>query len=356
VNPGTNQEDLRLSRPLLVLLTRQLSVLVDAGIPLRYSLDVLAQSSMEEEERAVLTWLVKAVESGWRLSDAMKVHSKTFDKVYTSMIEVGEETGQLCRTLQSLSVWIDSEQSLIRDVKSKLTYPAVVVVVAVLLTIFYLVVIFPGFAGFLTQGDTIPLPTQILMLLSQALSNPLTWLLAIPTLVLGYKSLRTLLRSGRYRIAIWKNLSYIPVVSHALQYLTCSRFCSAMNILMGSGVDILKSFRLSSLASGSPIIAEDIGAGIDTITHGGSLSDHLALNPNSYPGMMVGLVATGEEAASLPKVFGRLAKMLEEEARWSFEMLAAVMEPVIMMLISILVAILIFSTAMPIYALIRDTL
>ncbi len=82
----------------------------------------------------------------------------------------------------------------------------------------------------------------------------------------------------------------------------------------------------------------------------------MALNPGSYPAMMVGLVATGEEAASLPTVFARLAKMLEEEARWSFEMLTAIIEPVIMMLVSVLVATLIISTAMPIYALIRNTL
>jgi len=129
-----------------------------------------------------------------------------------------------------------------------------------------------------------------------------------------------------------------------------------MYILLDSGVDVTKSFQLSSLASGSPVISGDIGEGVSTIAQGGSLSEHMALNPGSYPAMMVGLVATGEEAASLPTVFARLAKMLEEEARWSFEMLTAIIEPVIMMLVSVLVATLIISTAMPIYALIRNTL
>ncbi len=255
MDPSQRTENLRLRRSLLVLLTRQLSVLLEGGVPLRRSLDVLADSSMDEDERVVLTWLVKAVESGWRLSAAMKVHSRTFDSVYISMVEVGEETGQLSRTLRSLSVWIDSEQSLIREVKSSLTYPLVVIVVAFFLTVFYLVVIFPGFAGFLTRDDSIPLPTQILLALSQALSSPLLWLVAIPSLVIGYKSMLVTLRSGRYRRAIWLFLSQIPVVSAALQYLTCSRFCSAMYILLDSGVDVTKSFQLSSLASGSPVIS-----------------------------------------------------------------------------------------------------
>lgn len=357
-NAETNnsKENLSLARSQISIISRQLAVLLGAGVDLRRSLDVLVDGASTENERAILVWLLKCVESGWKLSSAMKQFPRVFDKVYVSMVEVGEETGKLVKILESVANWLEEETKLLRDVKSSLVYPCLVVTVATLLTIFYFVVIFPGLAQSLAASTSVPAPTKVLMVISNFLLNPLAWVIMLLSLATVYKSGRVALGTAEGKIVVWKILNQIPIVREGLRDLAASRFSAAMAILMEGGVDLLKSFRLAVSASGSPLGPLLIEQGTSTITNGGHLSDHMIENPDVYPGIVRGLVITGEQSAQLPEVFVKLKQLLEFDTRYHFEILTSLIEPFIMVMVSILVCTLIVCTSLPLYGLLAEVL
>lgn len=340
---------LSISRVDLGLMTRQLAVLLGSGLELRQSLEALGAGAGDENLRAVLVRILHCIDGGWNVSNSLKQFPRIFDQVYISMVEVGEETGTLSECLHGLANWLDSEQHLLRDVKSSLFYPVTVLVVAFILTVFFLTVIFPGFAESLSFGDEIPLPTRILMATSSLMLSPLFWLGGIVAAGLLLRTARTFLTHGDNRARVYGLVLHLPVLGPVLRDVSCSRFCAAFGILQNSGVDVLKSFKLAILASGSPQASIHIRDGVNTIVSGGKMSEYLRDHPAAFSRIMVDLIVVGEDAARLPETCLKLQELLEADARYSLEVLTSLLEPVLMVIISFVVGGLIICTALPMY-------
>jgi type IV pilus assembly protein PilC len=354
--PGNDlRRRLTVSRTELTLLTRQLAVMLSSGTDIRKSMEALAEGAVNENLRAVLSRVLHCIDSGWNLSNALKLFPKVFDQVYISMVEVGEETGSLATCLHGLADWLDSEDRLMRDVKSALYYPVTVLCVAFVLTVFFMTVIFPQFAEALGGGDDVPLPTTLLIFLSTCLSSPLAWLAGLAVGGLFVHAVRSYLLSPNNRARIYRIMLSTPLLGSTLRDVNCSRFCAALGILQNNGVEMLKSFKLACLASGSPLALEQIREGIDTIMSGGTMSDYLSVHPEAFSRIMVDLIMVGEESARLPETCMQLQAMLEADARYSLEVLMGLLEPVLMLLVSLVVAALIVCTALPIYNQIMTT-
>lgn len=356
IDRGLWQQQIRIPRAELALLTRQISVMLEAGLGLRQALDVLTTSATDEGAEVVLHHILIRVEAGSTLSSAMANFPLVFGQVYLAMVEVGEETGQLVRTLSNLADWLEREESLIRQVRGALTYPLIVLGAAALLAVGFFVVIFPSFSETLKGLKNLPLLTLVLMKISDGLRSPILWLLGLVLTVGVVYFANQSMKVPKNRLAYWRLMSTLPVLSPLLRDYGASRFASAMAILLQTGVDILKSFHLASLASGSPMVIAQMEEGIRKLSLGGDLADFMRDHPNLYPAMMSGLVMVGQESASLPDIFLKLQQALNEETEHRLAILTSMLEPLLMAFVSVLVGLLVVGVALPMYGLVNSVM
>lgn len=345
------ERDLVLSRSALALITRQLAVLLNAGVPLNRSLAILVDGEASETAAVILQRLLFRVERGQRLSEAARGFPRVFKQVYLAMLEVGEETGGLAKTLDSLADWLTREDSLVRQLRGAMAYPLVVLILAGSLTVGFFAVIFPGFAGVLSSLPRLPALTRSLMAVSEVVRRPDAWLIAVLAVAGLLFFAGRALRQPKTQVAFWRAACGIPVLGKALRSFSASRFASALGLLMGTGVDLLKSFRLASLASGNPVLAADLPEGIRHLSLGRTLAEFMKGRPDSFPPMVPGLVMVAEESATLPEVCHSLELTLTEEAELGFKALLAVVEPMLLAFMSVLVGVLVVGVALPMYGL-----
>ena len=354
--PAEWEQSIRLPRLELALLTRQLAVMLGAGLSLHRALGVLCDSAVDESNAVVLYRIIRGVDAGKKLSAAMSTFPRVFGTVFLAMVEVGEETGQLVRTLTNLADWLESEESLIRQIRSAFTYPSIVFCAAAILTVGFLVAIFPAFSDALQSVDDLPVLTLILIAISSALRNPLFWMVGFVGLLGGIHFASRALRAPKNRLAVWKFLTELPMVNQILRDCSASRFASAMTILLQTGVDILKSFHLASLASGSPLIIDQLEEGVVFLSRGGDLAAFMKEHPDAYPSMMAGLVMVGQESATLPEVFQKLQRSLNEYTGYRLDILTSLLEPFLIIFVAALMILLLAGVAMPLYDLVSTAL
>ncbi len=331
--------------------------MLEAGVGLHKALEVLCDGAEDEVTEVVLHRLLKAVEMGRNLSSAMSSFPRVFGQVFLAMVEVGEETGQLARTLSNVANWLETEEALIRQVRSALTYPTLVLSITTVLTWAFFVGIFPAFAD--SQQSVVgklPAVTAVMVKISEALRSPMFTTLAIVAFVGALYFAGQSLKVPKNRLAAWKLLARLPVMNGLLRDYGASRFASAMAILLETGVDILKSFRLSSLASGSPMVMSHVDKGLLYLSHGGDLSAFMKDHPEAYPSMMAGLVMVGQESAQMPEMFHKLQRTLGEDTEHRLEVLTTMLEPILMAIVAVLVGLLVLGVVMPMYGLVNTAL
>lgn len=348
------ERDIKLPRNTVALFTRQLSVMLDSAVPIRDSLGALVDTSDSEKAEIVISYLLNRVENGWPLSKALASFPKVFDRVFVAMVEVGEETGQLVETLGRLADWTESEENLSRTVRGAMVYPSVVASMAVLLFVGFFTIIFPGFVESLSVAGELPTLTRAMIMVSDTLRSPLFWTALAASGVLGYFALKRYLPGEKAQIRLWQVASMVPVLGPLVRDLAASRFCAAMSILLDSGVDILKAFRLASLASGSPLIIANTRAGVLFLSHGGDLDAHMFEHPELYPHLMSALVSVGQEAAQLPEMFSRINDTLQDFTETRLEVLTSLLEPVMMGFVAVLVSLFILGLAGPMYGMLNS--
>lgn len=352
IRPEEVNQAVRLSTLEVALFTRQLSVLLGAGVPVREALECLVRGVDREETAVVLTGLLKAIENGHPFSESMTQFPRVFNYVYLAMVKVGEETGRLVATLDRLSNWLERESNLMRSTRSTLTYPVLVLVVATLLGVAFFVFIFPGFAQTLQSAGPLPLLTQFLMLLSLALRSPFFWFLFLVGVVVALVTIRGLLLSSTNRVAVWKALARVPVLGPLLRDLCASRFFAALALMLDSGVELRRTFRLGVEASGNPVLKARMEVGLSALSVGTELSAILRQSPVCFDPIAVSLVAVAEEAADMPRVMRMLGESLNADTEHRLEVLGALMEPILMSVVAVIVAMTVLGIALPIYGMV----
>lgn len=329
---------------------RQLAFMTRLGVPLLRALEVLAAHADRAELRRIWSEVGTSVMAGRTLSGALNVHGKVFSRSVIGMVAAGELTGALVQNLEKVSEMLAHEARLKKKVLASLTYPALVLALIVVLTLFTLLVIFPSFAEtFRSMNTPLPLVTQVLMAVTGWVTNPVAWLVAVGLTKVGWMQLRSwYARPGSPRQAFaW--LLQLPVFGPILRYASLTRYCWAFEGVLSAGVPLLKGVRLVAVASGNPLIEEDKNHLIEALERGESLGDYYWDYRDLYHPMIASMVSVGQESRRLDRIFGHLAAWFHTSLETHLEAMSAIIEPFLLMFVGIVTGTTLVAIFLPLY-------
>ena len=335
----------------LVVFTRQLATMVDAGLAMVQSLQALAEQSDNKLMRAVIKDVTTRVEGGDCFSDALLKHPKVFNKLYCAMVSAGEKGGLLAEILARLATYQENTARLRKKVKSSMMYPTVVTVVALGITTFLLIVVVPKFAEiFKSFGTKVPLPapTQYLMKFSDLLVHffPI-FALAGGSLIGGwFYYIKT--PAGR---RFWDDRRIkLPVFGHIAHKICLARFASTFASLVRSGLPILEVLSIVQNTVGNVIMEAAIASSAADIERGESISGALGKHP-IFPSMIIRMMQAGEQTGKLDLMLERVAGFLDEEIETILSGLTSLIEPLLIVFLGVVVGGIVICMFLPIFKL-----
>jgi type IV pilus assembly protein PilC len=334
----------------LAIFTRQFSVMIDAGLPLVQCLDILGKQEPHKGFSGVILKVREDVKSGAALADAMKKHPKTFDALYSNMIAAGEAGGILDTILKRLATYIEKAVKLKGEVKSAMIYPVAVIVIATLVVGAILWKVIPTFAAlFAGLGAQLPLPTRIVIALSDGIVA-YGWILIIALGAAGY-GLKTYYATDGGRHMIDRLLLKTPVLGDILRKVAVARFCRTLSTLLASGVPILDGLDITARTSGNAIIEDAIQTTRSGIERGETISGPLR-ETNVFPSMVVQMINVGETTGALDAMLSKIADFYEEEVDTAVAGLLTLMEPIMIAFLGVVVGGIVIAMYLPIFDLI----
>src|SRR6476661_8703487 len=338
----------------LAVFTRQFSVMIDAGLPLVQCLDILAEQQQNTFFKDVLRQVRQNVEEGATLFAALEKHPKVFDPLYTHMVEAGETGGVLDLILQRLATLIEKVVKLKRSIVSASIYPAAVVIVAIGAVAVIMIVVIPQFQqiflGLLGPGELLPLPTRIVMAISNFLAGwgGLGLLVALIATAIG---VRYYYKTPKGRWHIDTLLLKLPIMGSILRKIAVARFSRILSTLLSSGVPILQSLEITAKTAGNVIIEEailKIRAGVE---RGENFVDPLKAT-NVFPHMVSQMIGVGEQTGALDAMLGKIADFYEDEVDSAIADLLAMIEPVLIAFLGVTIGSIVISMYLPLFTLI----
>ena len=331
----------------LVIFSRQLATMVNAGIPLVQSLDILSEQMESPVFRQVVTQIRSDVESGSSMSGALEKHPKVFSVLYTNMVKAGETSGMLDEILERLAGYLEKNESLIRKVKSAMVYPAVVSSMAVLITLVLLLKVIPTFKEiFSTLGGTLPMPTQVLITISDLVTK--YFLFTIIGLGLAVFGLTRIIKTPQGRFKFDQIILKLPVFGVLLQKVAVARFSRTLATLIRSGVPILGAMEIVGKTSGNKVIELAVDKARAGIKEGESISAPLAKS-KAFPPMVTRMIAVGEESGELEKMLSKIADFYEDQVDVAVSGLTSLIEPLIIAFLGIVVGGIVIAMFLPIF-------
>jgi type IV pilus assembly protein PilC len=335
----------------LAVFTRQFSVMIDAGLPLVQCLEILAGQQENKTFQKVLTGTRAAVEGGSTLSAAMRQYEKVFDALYVNLVEAGETGGILDTILQRLSMYIEKNVKLKRAVKSALVYPVAVLSVAAGVIILLLWKVVPIFATlFLGLGVALPLPTRIVIGLSNFVGSIFGFLLLIAAAG-AIVALKVWYGTPVGRMAIDRTLLKLPLLGLLLRKIAVARFTRTLGTLISSGVPILEGLEITARTAGNALIEKSLMEVRKGLEAGRNLSDPLK-ETNVFPGMVTQMIGVGEQTGAMDAMLQKIADFYEDEVDAAVKDLLAAMEPMMIVFLGVVVGGIVISMYLPLFTLI----
>jgi type IV pilus assembly protein PilC len=338
----------------LSIFTRQFSVMIDAGLPLVQCLEILGQQQDNKYFQQTLQQVRQDVEEGSTLANAMARHPKVFDNLYTNMVEAGEAGGILDLILQRLSTFIEKIVKLKRDVISALIYPVAVIGMAAAAIAVIMVVVIPQFQqiflGLLGPGELLPLPTRIVVGISDFLAGwgGLVILISIIGTVVGTKFYY---KTPGGRKNVDRATLKIPILGDILRKVAVARFSRTLSTLLSSGVPILQSLEITAKTSGNSVIEEAIMKVRTGVERGESFVEPLKAT-NVFPHMVGQMIGIGEQTGALDSMLGKIADFYEEEVDAAIANLLTLMEPLLIGFLGVTIGSIVIAMYLPLFTLI----
>ncbi len=333
----------------LAIFTQQLSSLLNAGLPLVQCLEALQDQTEDAVFRIIIRDVRNDISSGNSFSSAVKLYPKSFNSLFTSMIEAGEASGALAEILSKVAGYFESSVKLTKKVKSAMTYPIAVIGLAVALVNVLLIFVIPVFANMFSDfGAKLPAPTQMLIDLSDFLKHNIHWLIlgAIVFVWLFKKFIST--PNGR-RL---KDLALVraPIFGGLIHKIALSRFCRTYATLIRSGVPILRTLEIVAAAS-NKVQVEDACADIARhVSQGGQVSEVLAANA-FFPPMMKHMVKAGESTGNVDGMMNKIADFYDTESEATVASLTSLIEPLLIVFLGVVVGGIVMAMFLPIFQL-----
>jgi type IV pilus assembly protein PilC len=333
----------------LVLFSRQLSTLVSAGVPIVQGLSILEEQAENPTFRDVVGEVRGDIEAGLSISDALKKHPKAFPEVYTSMIRAGELGGILDTILERLSGFLEAAEALRAKVKSAMMYPAIVLSICALVTVFLLTFVIPTFKTiFEGFGKELPIPTQVLINISDTLRT--RWYMLILTPVAGYYGLKKFYATPQGRHFIDDKILKAPIFGILLKKVAVAKFSRTLGTLIKSGVPIMQGLETVASTAGNIIIEEAVLNARESIREGGRLADPLKKS-GLFPPMVTQMISVGEETGSLDTMLTKIADFYDMEVDAAVKGLTSLIEPIVIVIMGVVIGSIVIAMFLPMFEL-----
>jgi type IV pilus assembly protein PilC len=332
----------------LTIMTRQLSTMVSSGMTILRSLYVLEAQTENPALTAVLVDVRKDVEAGLPLSDAFERHPKVFSPLFVAMTRAGETGGLLESSLIRIADQLESEDGLRRQVKSAMVYPTVVMVFAMVVLLALVAFIVPVFVGVFKQfGGSLPAITQITVGMSHVVTHQ--WYLLIGGTVGTVYAFRKWKSSYKGR-GQWDKLRLrIPFkIGDIVQKISLARWSRTLSALVTAGVPLLQALDITAKTAGNRVIEDAMGAVIESVTRGGTISGPLKDAP-VFPSMVVHMLGVGEETGAMDQMLSKIADFYEDQVEASVKSLTSILEPVMLVVVGGIVGFIVVSMYMPLF-------
>ncbi|MCM8782836.1 MAG: type II secretion system F family protein [Candidatus Omnitrophica bacterium] len=331
----------------LAILSRQLATLIDAGIPLVQALGILEEQIENHYLKMILLSVRKDIEAGVSLPDALSKHSDVFSELFINMAKAGETSGMLDEILDRLAAYFEKTSSLIRKIRSGLVYPAVVIVMAVLITAILLLKVVPTFKGiFEMLGGKLPLPTLILISVSDFLRR--FFFLFMLILIGGGFLFRQYINTEKGRYEFHKKKLQIPVLGELFRKVAIARFSRTLSTLIKSGVNILNALEIVGKTSGNRVIEQAVNKCRDSIREGETIATPLA-NSGVFPPMVCRMISVGEKTGQLENMLIKIADFYEDQVDAAVAGLVSMIEPLVIAFLGIVIGGIVISLFMPVF-------
>lgn len=333
-----------------VIFTRQLSTLINAGLPLARALRSAEEQVGNQKFKAIISEVIASVEGGSTLSDAFAKHPKVFNEIYIALVAAGETSGTLDKALQRLALQQEKDAAIISKIRSAMIYPAIVLALVVGVMVLMMVQVVPEVAKLYEDlNKELPFYTQILIGISELMTS--FWWITPIVIVIGIVIVRKLFQSEAVQIQYDRMKLRVPVFGSLFRKLYMARFSRTMNTLLASGIPMLQAMETTRGAVANKIIAADIGDAIKDVRGGKELSKSLEKRSHFHP-LVAQMAGVGEESGAIDEMLGRAATYFEDEVDEAVKNLSTTLEPVMMMVLGIMVGLLLLAVLGPVYSLV----
>lgn len=331
----------------LVIFTRQFSTMIDAGLPLIQGLTILGEQAENKTFKGILKQITKDVEGGSTLAEGMKKHSQVFDNLFVNLVAAGEVGGILDTILRRLAEYIEKAEKLRAKIKGAMTYPIVVVAIAIIVIGVILVFVIPVFEDMFSGfGAALPLPTQIVVAMSDFLKGNILFLIAgFVGLGFLFKRFRNSTRGRKITDSISLKL---PVFGDLLKKTAVARFTRTLGTMISSGVPILDALEIVAKTSGNVILEEIIFDVRSSIAEGQSIAEPLS-ETDVFPGMVIQMISVGEATGALDTMLEKIADFYDDEVDAAVEALTSMLEPLLMLFLGGSIGGLVIAMYLPIF-------
>ena len=333
----------------LVIMTRQLATLIDAGLPLLRSLNVLISQQKASKLKDILREISADIQGGSTFAEALAKHPKQFDRLYVNMVRAGEVGGMLEVVLNRLAVFMERRQALKRKVRAAMIYPAFVVIAATSIVLFLLTYILPEFAVIFEDfGAKLPWMTVFLMRVGDFVRFK-WWIMSLyfNGTVIALKLIRKIpiVKSGWDRVVL-----KIPLVGDLVTKVAVARFSRTLGTLITSGVPILQSLRITKETIGNEVIEKAIQRVHDSIKEGDTIAAPLD-ESKVFPAMVVNMIDVGEETGSLDAMLMKVADIYDAEVEAAVEAMLRLLEPALIIILGGIIGFMVIALYLPIFSL-----
>jgi type IV pilus assembly protein PilC len=349
-------KEIRISLPFLkqkvnqrsvAVFTRQLATMIDAGLPLVQSLEILSSQQDNKVFKNVIRQIKEDVEGGSTFAGALTKHPSVFNELYTNLVVAGEEGGILDNILNRLASYIEKAEALKKKVKSALVYPSTIIGVAVIVVMILMIFVIPVFESmFKSAGQSLPLPTLIVLTISKMIKKYV--LIFIPAFVFLIYLFKKYYQTKNGRAVVDSLLLKLPVFGPLLKKIAVARFSRTLGTLVSSGVPILDGLTIVSRTAGNRTIETAILSARASIREGETIAEPLGRS-GIFPPMVIQMIAVGESTGALDSMLSKIAEFYEEEVDVAVANLTSLLEPLLMIFLGVVIGGVVIAMYLPIF-------
>lgn len=333
----------------LVKFIRQFATMIDAGLPLVQCLEILGNQEPNPVFKNALRDIKATVEGGSTFSEALKRHPKIFDDLFVNLVHAGEVGGILDNILNRLAVYIEKRVKLIRQVRGALSYPIAVICIMIIVIVVLMTFVIPAFETMFAEfgaKDALPKLTKIVIAISRGFVSYLP--VTITVGILSAVGFVTFYRRPAGKKVVHTLILKLPVLGPVMQKIAVARFTRTLGTLLSSGVPILDALDIVAKTAGNVVVEEGLNYARARISEGRNMAEPLT-EAKIFPGMVVQMIAVGEQTGALDTMLNKIADFYEEEVDVAVASLTSLLEPILMVMVGAVVGVTLISMYLPIF-------